>query len=45
MMSKWEVENRSSSSRYEEEWGHQIEMGGNIVIEYDNMRVYKKILE
>ena len=42
MMSEWEREKRS---RYEEEWGHQMEMSGNMVIEYNNMRVYKKILD
>ena len=40
MMSEWEGEKRN---RYEEEWGYQMEMGGNMVIVYDNMRVYKKI--
>ena len=40
MMREWEGKKRG---RYEEEWGHQMEMGGNMVIEYDNMRVYKKI--
>ena len=39
---EWEGEKRG---RYEEEWGHQMEMGGNMVIEYNIviMRVYKKI--
>ena len=40
MMSELEGEKRG---RYEQEWGHQMEMGGNMVTEYDNMRVYKKI--
>ena len=40
MMSEREGEKRS---RYEEEWGHLMEMGGNMIIEYDNTRVYKKI--
>ena len=31
--------------RCEEEWGHEMKIGGNMVIEYDNMRVYKKILD
>ena len=39
MMSEWEGEKRS---RYEEEFGHQIEMGGNMVIEYDKMRYAKR---
>ena len=30
MMSEWEGEKRG---RYEQEWGHQMEMGGNMVIE------------
>ena len=42
MMSEWEGE---KISRYEEELGHQMEMGGNMVTEYDNMMVYKKILD
>ena len=39
-MSEWKGGRRS---RYEEEWGHQMEMDGNMIIEYDNMRVYEKV--
>ena len=28
---------------YEEEWSYQIEFGGDMVIEYDNKQIYKKI--
>ena len=36
----WDGERRSW---YEGEYGHQMEMAGNMVREYNNMRVYKKI--
>ena len=39
-MSEWEGQKRG---RYEVEWGHQMEMGVNMVVEYNNMRVYMKI--
>ena len=39
MRNEWD---RLKKDEYKEEWSHQIEFGGDMVIEYDNKQISKK---